>query len=328
MALKTPEWWYQKHPKAPWWRPLLWPVSKLWAVVTARKIAKAIPYHSRLKVISVGNLTAGGSGKTPIAHEILRLLNAQGYKAVGLSRGYGGSLTGPINVDFNTHIAAEVGDEPLLIAEDQPMWIARDRAEGLRSLEATDAQIVVVDDAHQNVAIHKDVHIVVVDGDTSGGQWPFGDGGIVPYGPLREDFKAGLMRADLIVLWLPEGLTPDPELVAIFEAKPVLIARLVPETIDTAPDYVAFAGIAKPWRFETTLKAAGVRLKGFKAFADHQPLTPDDIAHLQTQAQAAGAQLITTQKDWTRLAPEDRARIKVLRIRAKFEDETRLIQSL
>lgn len=315
MALHTPAWWYKRGAAgAPWWRPALWPLSLIWHAVNDAKRAKATPYRSKLFVISVGNLTLGGSGKTPITAEILRLLDG----AVGLSKGYGGTLEGPVRVDPLKHNAAEVGDEPLMLAQHAPLMIAKDRAAGLKALE-DQAKIAVVDDAHQNLQIAKDLHVLVVDGDTRDGAWPFGDGGICPYGPLREPFGEGLARADIVVMWMPDGSAPDAGLLDLLSSRPVFVARLVPKIPALSDPVYGFAGIAKPWKFEATLKSLGLTVAGFEGFPDHAALSDDTLNHLA--AKAGNARLITTEKDWIKLSPEWRARITPLPIAARFDDE-------
>ncbi|MGN6209626.1 tetraacyldisaccharide 4'-kinase [Asticcacaulis sp.] len=328
MAIKTPDWWYKRYAAgAPWWRFLLWPPSLVWLAVNAFKAANARPYRSSLYVISVGNLTLGGSGKTPITGALLGLLAPE---AVGLSRGHGGSLPGPINIDPHTHTAAEVGDEPLMLAQDHPFVIARDRAAGLRLIEkhrkAPKPKIVIVDDAHQNLKIAKDLHILVIDGDTRNGAWPFGDGGVCPYGPMREPLKQGLARADIFVLWVPdEEAQPDPDLMTLLGDKPVFIARLQAQAPAISAPVYGFAGIAKPWKFETTLRSAGYDIAGFEGFPDHAALTTAELQTLTARALASGAQLITTQKDWIKLDPAWRARIACLPITASFDDTAGLL---
>jgi tetraacyldisaccharide 4'-kinase len=325
MAIKTPDWWYRRKAQgAPWWRPALWPLSQIWLAVNAAKAAKAEPYRSPLKVISIGNVTLGGSGKTPIADEILRLLP----NAAGLSRGHGGKLADPIQVNPTQHDAADVGDEPLMLAQRHPFWIARDRAEGLRAIEATDATTVVVDDAHQNLAIAKDVHILVVDGDTRDGAWPFGDGGICPYGPLREPLAAGIARADLVILWMPDDSPPSPDLLALFSDKPVFTARLMADKPSIDGPLLAFAGIAKPWKFETTLRDLGCDVVSFKAFPDHRPFWETDLLDLNGEAYKLGATQITTEKDWIRLDAVWRKDIHYLPIRARFDNEDGFVKAL
>ncbi len=326
MPLKTPRWWYRRDAAgAPWWRPALKPLAALWLAVNENKRRKAMPYRSSLFVISVGNLTLGGSGKTPIAAELLRLL--AGRKVAGLSRGYGGSLEHPALVDPERHTAAEVGDEPLMLARRGPMMVARDRAEGLKALEREGFEIAVVDDAHQNLTIAKDLHILVVDGDTQDGAWPFGDGGICPDGPLREPLEEGLARAGLVVLWMPDAVSqPAPDLLALFAHKPVFVARLFAEIPAETGPVIGFAGIAKPWKFDATLRAAGFNVLGFEAFADHAEIPLARLQAMAAEAERHDARLITTEKDWVRLSHSWQSRVAVLPISARFDDEAELLR--
>ncbi len=324
--MKTPQWWYKRRAEgAPWWRFMLWPLSLFWKSINDFKRSNARPYRSTTFVISVGNATLGGSGKTPIAGEILRLLRRDNIPAVGLSRGYGGTLPGPVKVDPRQNTAAEVGDEPLMLAQDAEFWVANDRALGLRAIEATPARAVVLDDAHQNVKIAKDLHILVVDGHTADGAWPFGDGGVCPYGPMREPLADALGRADLCVVWMPDETTPpDPQLLATLAPKPVFIARLTAEKLPAPEAVTGFAGIAKPWQFEATLRRLGYEIAAFHAYADHVSPPQAELAAMAARAEP----VITTQKDWVRLDVAWRARIGYLPIAARFDDEAGFVQAL
>ena len=330
MKLNTPRWWYSRDRRhAPVARMLLKPASWIWAGVTARRIAKAAPVDPGAPVISIGNLTVGGSGKTPIAREVLRLLHTQGIKAAALSRGYGGTLQGPVQVDLAVHTAAEVGDEPLMLAADAPAWIARDRTAGARAAVAGGAEALVLDDAHQNPALKKTLSLIVVDGETRGDEWPFGDGSVFPSGPMREPLKAGLARADAVIILLPADLAEaDPELVAIFGDLPVFIARLEPAAAPPPGPQVGFAGIAKPWKVERSLIAAGCDLKEFVPFPDHAALSERDFTLLTNRAALFEAGLVTTEKDWVRLPPEWRDRIISWPVAAKFGDEAGFVRLL
>ncbi|MBW8734749.1 MAG: tetraacyldisaccharide 4'-kinase, partial [Asticcacaulis sp.] len=246
-----------------------------------------------------------------------------------LSRGYGGSMEGPVLVDPARHTAAEVGDEPLMLARRGPMMVARDRAEGLKALEREGFAVAVVDDAHQNLSIAKDLHILVVDGDTRDGAWPFGDGGICPDGPLREPFDDGLARADIVILWMPDATSqPDPELTALLTGKPLFIARLTPELPQETGPVVAFAGIAKPWKFEATLRASGFEVLDFEDFADHAEIPDARLEAMAAYAQRHHARLITTEKDWVRLSPHWRGRVASLPIAASFENEAAFVEAV
>ncbi|MFZ5671264.1 MAG: tetraacyldisaccharide 4'-kinase [Pseudomonadota bacterium] len=330
MKLSTPRWWYVREGgPGRLRRTLLRPLGWIWAAATANRIATAVPEDAGLPVICVGNLTVGGTGKTPVVRELLRLLTARGVAAHGLSRGYGGRLKGPLRVDPALHTAADVGDEPLMLARDFPVWISPDRPAGARAARAAGAGVLVMDDGHQNPSLKKALSLVVVDGETRGGEWPFGDGAVFPAGPMREPLAAGLARADAVVLLLPADMAaPDPELAALFAGRPVLIARLEPASPPPAGPQVGFAGVGKPWKVERALEAAGCDLRDFVAFPDHHAWRADDLAQLDRLAADHGAGLVTTEKDWVRLPPAWRARALAWPVRARFEDEPALLALL
>ena len=323
MTLRTPRWWYVRHAPAPVTRALLRPLSWIWSAVTARRIARAIPFDPGVPVICVGGLTVGGAGKTPVAQALLKRLAPLG--AAGLSRGYGGSLPGPVKVDLSVHGASEVGDEPLMLAAEAPVWIARDRPAGARAAVEGGAKLLVLDDGHQNPTLSKTLSLVVVDGETRRGEWPFGDGAVLPAGPMREPLALGLARADAVVVMLPgDAAAADPELLAVFGDKPVLVARLEPSGPTPSGPLLAFAGIAKPWRFERALAAAGAEVADFIAFPDHAAFDEPALRALADRAGVFGASLITTEKDWVRLPPAWRPRVAAWPVRARFEDEAAL----
>lgn len=323
MKLSTPRWWYirdSNHARIT--RTFLKPASWLWAAVTARRIAKAQPIDPGVPVISIGNLTVGGSGKTPVARETLRLLHAAGVEAHALSRGYGGKLEGPVRVDLARHNSSDVGDEPLMLALDSPAWIARDRITGARAAVTEGAKALVLDDAHQNTALKKTLSLIVVDGETRNDEWPFGDGAVFPSGPMREPLKAGLARADGVIILMPTDMAEaDPELLALFSGLPVFIARLTAAAPPPLGPQVGFAGIAKPWKVERSLIAAGCELADFVPFPDHAAYREQDLKFLTERAAVMEAGLVTTEKDWVRLPPEWRERIVSWPVVARFEDE-------
>jgi tetraacyldisaccharide 4'-kinase len=326
VRLGTPRWWYvRRGAPAPITRALLRPISWIWAAATARRMARTDAFDPGVPVISIGNLTMGGSGKTPVAREVLARLRAKGIDAHGLSRGYGGREQGPLRVNPAVHTAADVGDEPLMLAADGPFWIARDRAAGARAAVQGGAKAMVLDDGHQNPSLKKTLSVVVVDGETRGGEWPFGDGAVFPAGPMREPLAVGLERADAVVLMLPADLAePDPELLAAFDGKPVLIARLVPAEPPPPGPQLGFAGVAKPWKVEAGLKAAGCDLADFGSYPDHAAFSEGVLRFLEDRAKVFGAGLVTTEKDWVRLPPAWRAKVKAWPVKAVFEDQAQL----
>jgi tetraacyldisaccharide 4'-kinase len=304
--MRAPEFWSRPSLAATALSPIGW----VYGAVTDWKRTHATPYRACAKVICVGNLTAGGSGKTPVVEAIVRNLQALGLRTVILSRGYGGRLAGPVLVNRETRSAADVGDEPLLLAVTAPVIVARDRRQGAILADAEGADIIVMDDGYQNFALEKDVSILVVDAEKG-----FGNGRIIPAGPLRESVTGGLARADAVVL-VGDGTPALPGY-----AGPVLRAKLVPRNHErlAGRKMIAFAGIGRPEKFFGTLRSLNAELIEAHAFADHHMFDTGEIARLKTAAREKNAVLITTEKDYVRLAHNDRDGITTLPIEAKFE---------
>lgn len=298
---------------------LLAPLGWLWAAATARRLARGPRVRAGIPVICVGNLTVGGSGKTPTVIALVQRLQARGVAVHVLSRGHGGSLEGPVRVEERRHGAAEVGDEPLLLAAFAPVWVARDRAAGARAAVAAGARALVMDDGLQNPGLHQDLALLVVDAG-----FGFGNGRVLPAGPLREPVAAGLARADLVL-----AIGAPPERAALAAAwpalgqRPLIAGALRP--LQTGMDWtglraLAFAGIGRPEKFFASLRALGAILVATRSFDDHAAYPPRLLARLAAEAAAAGAQLVTTEKDAARLPPDFRARVLVLPVRLEIED--------
>ena len=302
-------------------RALLAPVSWGYAWLAARRIRTTTPRHAPIPVVCVGNFTVGGGGKTPITRALRAKL---GETAHTLSRGYGGQLPGPLRVTPEMS-AREVGDEPLLHAGDGAAWISRDRVAGALAAANNGAHAIVMDDGFQNPSLAKDLSIVVVDP-----AFAIGNGKVFPAGPLRESLRDGLARADAIVMLSApggrhnHGVDRDGENAWLKDfAKPILYARL--EASPPPPGkYVAFAGLARPEKFFDMLSALGAQLEDMVPYPDHHPYTDDNLEFLTRLAEERGAELITTEKDAARLTTEWRARIGVLAVKARFEDEAAL----
>jgi len=322
VKLATPRWWYvRKGAPAPVSRLLLTPVSWIWAAVTAWRIAHARPFDPGPPVICVGNLTLGGTGKTPVVRALAEILAAKGRRPHVLMRGYGGRLTGPVRVDPARHDAGEVGDEALMLAAEVPVWVSRDRPQGAAAAAAAGADLIIMDDGHHNPSLLKALSLVVVDGETRDGEWPFGDGRVFPAGPMREPLAAGLARADAVIVLLPADLPEaDPSLMSMFQGKPTLVARLEPAEPPPPGPQVGFAGIGKPWKMERALRAAGCDLRDFAPLPDHARLEERTLRFLQSRAQAFGAGLVTSEKDWARLPPAWKSKVSAWPVRARFED--------
>jgi tetraacyldisaccharide 4'-kinase len=300
---------------------LLLPAACLSAAGGALRQRTARPWRAPIPVICVGNLVAGGAGKTPVAASLARMLAERGAAPHILGRGYGGSLAGPVRVDPARHVAAEVGDEPLLLARTAPVWVARDRVAGARAAAASGAGVLILDDGFQNPALAKDLSLVVVDGG-----YGFGNGRVMPAGPLREAVETGLARADALVLIGPDASgAPSPaRSIQILEAslEPVEGSRFAGARV------VAFAGIGRPEKFFATLERAGAVVAHRRAFPDHYSYEEAELAALKDAASRAGARLVTTEKDAVRLPPAWRDRVETLAVAAQWRDPGALLHLL
>ena len=296
----------------------LGPLGLLYGALTARRLART-GYRAGIPVICIGNLTVGGTGKTPLAMALIARLagRPEGSRVVVVSRGYGGSLAGPVLVDPARHLAAEVGDEPLLLAALAPVVVARNRAAGVRLAEAAGAEVILLDDGFQNPSVVKDLSILVVDA-----VFGFGNQRCLPAGPLREPVAAGFLRADLLLV-LGDSLARKQFLALYSGQVPLLEGEVKP--LATGMDWagsrvIAFAGIGRPEKFFASLRREGAEILREVPLDDHQPLSPALIQRLLAEARAFGAQLVTTEKDAVRLPAAFRAQVMVLPVRVEVLD--------
>lgn len=321
MKISPPEFWNHTTGRgaAPVLRTLLTPLSWIYAAATARRIATTRPMDPGIPVICVGNASVGGTGKTPVTAHVLSMLLANKVRAYGLSRGYGGKERGPVLVN-KTHTAADVGDEPLLLARHAPVWVAVGRDDGARAAASKGAQALVMDDGHQNPLLKKTLSLLVVDA-----QIGFGNGRVVPAGPLREPAAKALARTDAVVLMKPyKAFKPDAGLLAQFGDLPVLPAYLTPTAPMPKGKLFAFAGIGRPNKFFDALRRGGADLADAIGYPDHHAYTSEDLSSLQALAREYKAQLITTEKDFVRLPAALKQFVAVWPVRAVFETENQL----
>jgi tetraacyldisaccharide 4'-kinase len=299
---------------APVTRLLLSPLAAIYSSITARRIADTTPAELDIPIICVGNLTAGGSGKSPVVSALRKHVHSTfpDKRVATLSRGYGGKLKGPVRVDPDTHTAQDVGDEALMFSAHGEAWIGADRADAGRSMQEAGVDLIIMDDGHQNPGLAKTISIIVVD--TKAG---FGNGHVIPKGPLREPVSTGLARADAIVLM---GEDEPPLAVKTF-AGPVLQAGLVPVSDLKAGDYIAFAGIGRPEKFFDTLAAIGRKPVDAVPFPDHHNYSRSDLNYLRGLAAKHHARLVTTEKDHIRLGAELGKEVDILPVEARFTDE-------
>lgn len=308
--MKTPDFWY-REPGAT--ARLLAPTGWIYGAASWLRRQAVTPRHVDIPVLCVGNLVAGGAGKTPVA---LALHAALGDPSVHfVTRGYGGKEPGPLAVDAARHDAEQIGDEALLLAEAAPTWVSRDRVAGARAAVRAGASALILDDGFQNPHLHKDLSVLVVDGYAG-----IGNGRLVPAGPLREPVAWGLARAQAVVV-----VGPDEAGVAriVGGRRPVLHVTLQPDAEArtlAGRRVVAFAGLGRPEKFFTTLRNLGADVVEAVGFPDHHPYPPIEISRLSGLAERHDAMLVTTAKDSVRLPGELQSLVTVVRIAAVWHE--------
>lgn len=323
MVTKTPAFWYKDT--ADWRAQALAAPSALYALGHAIHMASARPKTLPIPVICIGNITAGGAGKTPVARAMMRLIQERelARNPAFLTRGYGGTEPGPIVVDPATHHAGTVGDESLLLSRDGTTILSRNRYDGAQLAVTNGCDMIVMDDGLHNTSLHRDLNILVIDGIHG-----VGNGLMIPAGPLRAPLHDGLNRADIIII-----IGNDRTNIAarIPSGKPIIHARLVADaTPQHGVHYHGFCGLGLPEKFKGTLHESGYTLTGFTAFPDHHPYTSDDLDTLAHIAETA--RLITTEKDAVRLPADFIARHTVdilpVSIRMNDDDAARLATAI
>jgi tetraacyldisaccharide 4'-kinase len=314
--MRAPRFWYRPPGLA---AALLSPLGALYAAATARRLARGPRERVGVPVICVGNVNAGGTGKTPAVIALAERLRDRGVAPHVVSRGHGGSLEGPVRVDERRHNASEVGDEALLLAAFAPTWVARDRLAGARAAVAAGAEAILLDDGFQNPALAQDLSLVVVDA-----EWGFGNGRVVPAGPLREPVATGLARADfLLTVGSDAAQARFSERYTDEIDRPRLQGRLEPLPTGLplrGMPVLAFAGIGHPEKFFATLREMGADLRATHALSDHQPLPDALMTRMLREASALGAQVVTTEKDAVRLSAALRRKVMTVPVRLRIAD--------
>jgi len=290
--MKTPAFWQHKTLLS----TLLMPLAYLYETFSTFARLKTAPVTLPIPVICIGGVTAGGAGKTPVALYFGTRMNALNINAFYLTRGYGGSLVGPVRVNPEKHTAAEVGDEPLLLAQILPTIKCADRLAGAKLALKQGAEAIIMDDGFQNPSLTKKLSVLVVDGRTG-----FGNGRLIPAGPLRERIKNAVNRSHMIVtVNRTTRIPPFPD------DKPVFVATTFAKdgAMFKGKKIFAFCGLAYPEKFFEMLRSLGVKMIASQAFADHHPYTRQELNKLIIAASAEKAVLVTTSKDMVRVPPD------------------------
>jgi tetraacyldisaccharide 4'-kinase len=303
------------------------PLGALYGAVAARRLQRE-GFDAGVPVLCVGNYHVGGAGKTPMVLALAKILYDLGETPVVLSRGYGGKLHGPIRVDPERHAAADVGDEPLMLAQKLPVVVARDRIAGVALARSQGASVIVMDDGFQNPAIAKDASLIMIDSHRG-----LGNACVFPAGPLRAPLSPQLARTDALIV-VGDGAAAETVAAAVVARKKlVLTAFLGADDISLArirgKRVSAFAGIGDPDRFFRTLRANGIEVVCERAFGDHHPFSKSEIDALIAEAKRDALTLVTTEKDLARLRragelPDWAQAIVPFPVRLEFDDAVKL----
>ncbi|PHR94466.1 MAG: tetraacyldisaccharide 4'-kinase [Robiginitomaculum sp.] len=319
--MRAPEFWNIKHGRdaAPMLRTFLSPLGWLYGRATAKRIRETDAYDPGIPVISVGNASVGGTGKTPVTAYLLESLTRLGLRAAVVTRGYGGTEKGPMVVTPK-HTAAQMGDEPLLLARHGVVWVAASRGDGGKAAAAQGAQVIILDDGHQNPSLKKTLSLLVVDAEIG-----FGNERVFPAGPLREPVSAALARTDAVILMKPSAdYVVDEDLLETLRGHLVISARLISQSPPPKGKLYAFAGIGRPNKFFDALLREGAELVESMPFANHYAYKDTDLKNLLELSGEYGAQLITTEKDYVRIPKAYKKHVHVWPVSVIFEDELNL----
>ncbi len=309
--MRAPGFWQHDGVLARLLAPLSGPVADL----TARRMAQP-GWRAPVPVVCCGNVGVGGAGKTTLALDLGQRLARRGARVAFLTRGYRGRAQIAARVTLG-HEARDVGDEALLLAAVAPTFVGADRVASAKAAVQAGATVLVMDDGLQNPGLVKDLSFLVVDGIAG-----FGNGRVLPAGPLREPVSACARRCNAAVLVGAEGPAIGTHLPARL---PVLRARLQPQAPGLAGRRVlAFAGIGRPSKFFATVAEAGAEIVGQRGFPDHHFFHPAELRRLHRRAAKLGAVLVTTPKDAVRLPPEWRSGVQVAGVSLAWADETQI----
>ena len=313
MKMNTPLYWKEKNLKS----YLLKPFGAVYGFITGLRVRFQKPKHVNIPVVCIGNLTAGGSGKTPVALSVMRLMKKKYRNPMFVSRGYGGKLK-DIMVNRQEHTAEQVGDEPLLLSRLAPTIINPNRYKAAEKAFEEGADAIVMDDGFQNQTLVKDLSFLVFDGEAG-----IGNGFCLPAGPMREKFEEGIKRADAVIILGEDKSDIQAEIVGI----PVFHGKVLPVSKPVfSKNVIAFAGIGRPQKFYDSLLDFGADLIATRDFPDHHKYKEEELLDLIDFAKSTHSDLYTTTKDYVKIPYHLRAEFKVLEVGIKWQEESKLIE--
>ena len=308
--MKTPKFWYSKNSII---SILLRPISFLWVLGSILRKKKSYNFNN-IKIIKVGNVVVGGSGKTPTVISIVRKLANSKYQVHIISRGYKGSIKKSTLVNTDIHSYKEVGDESIILSKIAPTWIGNNRIESIKNAQKMGAKIVVLDDGIQDTSIKGDLNLLVFNGLQG-----LGNGKIIPAGPLREKLSDSIKKCHLSII-IDEDINNIANklnnLLPIIKAK----INIESEYLNNFKNknVVAFCGLGFPEKFFKTIKEIGCNIRYKKSFPDHYQYKEKDLKELIDIAIKYNSLLITTEKDHIKILKKYRNRIYYFPITVDF----------
>ena len=308
--MKTPKFWYSKNSII---SILLRPISFLWVLGSILRKKKSYNFNN-IKIIKVGNVVAGGSGKTPTVVSIVKKLANSKYQVHIISRGYKGSIKKSTLVNTDIHSYKEVGDESIILSKIAPTWIGNNRIESIKNAQKMGAKIVVLDDGIQDTSIKGDLNLLVFNGLQG-----LGNGKIIPSGPLREKLSDSIKKCHLSII-IDEDINNIANklnnLLPIIKAK----INIESEYLNNFKNknVVAFCGLGFPEKFFKTIKEIGCNIRYKKSFPDHYQYKEKDLKELIDIAIKYNSLLITTEKDHIKILKKYRNRIYYFPITVDF----------
>lgn len=311
--INTPEFWYKKDLISKFKTLLLLPFSIVWILLSLIKKNFVKRYKSHLKVICIGNLSIGGTGKTPFSIQTYKILEILGYKPVFLTRGYRGLTKGPILVN-KSHNHKDVGDEALLLSKVGTTIVSSNRCIGAKYIEnlKKNYDIIIMDDGLQNYQLEQDIKLLLIDK-----KLLFGNGYCIPAGPLRQTITQGLKKIDAII-FTGDGDTKDINLNFINNIQNFDTKLEIKNTFKTKQNnFLAFCALGNPIKFFNTLKKNNFKIVLTKSFPDHYEYKNKDINTLKEEADNRNLKLITTEKDYVKIDDKENE-ISVLPIEINF----------
>lgn len=311
--MKTPKYWQANS----FISKLLYPLGRIYGLITQLRMRLVKPPKVSAPVICIGNITAGGTGKTPVSMSIAKMLATEMYHPFFVTRGYGGKLQN-VMVNNKKHSAADVGDEPLLLSQQAPVIVNANRYKAAQLALSEGADIIIMDDGFQNPSLHKDLSFLVFDG-----HYGIGNGKIIPAGPLRETFADGIKRADALII-----LGKDKHNLAERSRLPVFYGHTeATQTLsDKTQDVLAFAGIGHPQKFYHTLSQQGFNVVETIDFPDHHFYTRPELEKILQRAKELNAVIYTTSKDFVKIPALYQHNINVLEISVVWDEPEKLLE--